>query len=268
MRPAAYRPIRVSSRIGEPFLLLDKAAVLIRMSRHTLMSAIARTSVGALSIVLTAAICCFAIGCAPSYPPGSFSAATAPGYVNPPIQATYAYENPLPLAGDPGFLWDQVVDVVDDYFPIAREQRADLLGDVVTEGRLDTAPVTGATLLEPWRGDSVGVAERLESTLQQTRRFAVVRLIPGETGLMLDVAVFKELEDLRRPEHSTAGAATFRYDSALQRFRDPVGAEPLTQGWIPRGRDSALEQRILSQIQARTGRPPGIYQLPPRNPGY
>jgi hypothetical protein len=233
-----------------------------------MMSAIAQKASVAIASTFAAAICCSAIGCATSYPNGPFAAATAPGYENPPVQTIYAFENPLPVAGDQGFIWDQVVDVVDDYFPIAREQRADLLGDVVTEGRLDTAPIVGATILEPWRGDSVGVAERLESTLQQTRRLAVVRLIPGETGLLLDVAVFKELEDLQRPEHSTAGAATFRYDSALERFRDPVGAEPFSQGWIPRGRDAALEQRILSQIQARTGRMPGVYQLPPSNLGY
>ena len=41
------------------------------------------------------------------------------------------------------------------------------------------------------------------------RRRAVVRVIPAQGGHWVDVAVFKELEDVVKPEHATAGAATF-----------------------------------------------------------
>ena len=53
--------------------------------------------------------------------------------------------------------WEQIVDVVDDYFRIERENRVQLVGNVVTEGRIDTFPQVGATWLEPHRPDSVGL---------------------------------------------------------------------------------------------------------------
>src|SRR5690606_18368641 len=50
-------------------------------------------------------------------------------------------ENPLFVAcGDRQFLWHQVVDTLDDYFRIEREDQVRLIGDVLTEGRIDTYP--------------------------------------------------------------------------------------------------------------------------------
>lgn len=160
------------------------------------------------------------------------------------------YENPtlVPVANY-DLVWDSVVNVVDDYFTIDAEQRPRQVGGVVLMGRLDTFPEMGSTLLEPHRGDSVGVYERLESTLQTIRRRAVVQAIPGPEGFLIDVAVFKELEDSKRPQHATAGAATLRYDDSLTRFEEPIGGQAVTVGWIPQGRDELLEQRIIAQIQ-------------------
>jgi hypothetical protein len=110
-------------------------------------------------------------------------------------------------------------------------------------------------MFEPWRHDSVGPYEKLESTLQSVRRRAVVRVVPSQGGYLVDVAVFKELEDVARPAHATAGAATFRNDSSLTRVVDPIGEQEVTAGWIPKGRDIALEQRIIEQLLARTGGP-------------
>ena len=47
------------------------------------------------------------------------------------------------------------------------------MGSTLTEGRIDTFPKPGATLLEPWDHDSADSYERLESTLQSIRRYAV-----------------------------------------------------------------------------------------------
>jgi hypothetical protein len=60
---------------------------------------------------------------------------------------------------DDDLAWDQIADVVSDYFPIAREQRA-RRGEVACEGRIETAPQDGATWLEPHRGDSLGEFNR------------------------------------------------------------------------------------------------------------
>lgn len=152
---------------------------------------------------------------------------------------------------DGSYVYSQVVNVVDDYFTIEREEPVRQEGQVLTEGRIETVPETGSTLFEPWRGDSANSYERLESTLQSIQRRASVRVIPSSAGYLVDLAVYKELEDVQRPEHATSGAATLRNDSSLQRYTEPVGGQTLRRGWIPMGRDSALEQRMLWQLQER-----------------
>src|SRR5688500_15108885 len=109
---------------------------------------------GIAVVCISAAAALGALGCAG---PAMFSGSLA---------STCA-ENPLlvPLANGE-FVFDQVVDVVDDYFTIDREQTVQQIDNVITEGRIDTFPEVGTTLLEPWRGDSADAYERLESTLQ------------------------------------------------------------------------------------------------------
>ena len=97
---------------------------------------------------------------------------------------------------DRDVFWDQLVVVVDRYFDIEREDRVRLVDNMLTLGRIDTVPEAGATLLEPWRHDSVNFYERLESTYQTIRRRALVQVVPTENGYLVDVAVYKELEDL------------------------------------------------------------------------
>ncbi len=148
--------------------------------------------------------------------------------------------------------WEQIVDVVDDYFRIEHESRVQLVGNVVTEGRIDTFPRVGATLAEPHRPDSVGRYNRWESTFQTIRRRGLVRVIPEQGGYLVDLAVYKELEDLPHPENATAGAATFRYDGSLpSRVNDEVSRTRLSDYWIPLGRDVDCEQQMLAEIQAR-----------------
>jgi hypothetical protein len=170
----------------------------------------------------------------------------------PPQQSNPALIGSL----DRDFVWDQVVDVVDDYFRIEHEDRVRLVGDLLTEGRIDTYPRGGSTIFEPWNKDSSTVYDRWESTLQSIRRIALVRVIPAEAGYLVDVQVYKELEDVALPETgavSLLNPAALRNDDALQRVTNPVaGAQP-TLGWIRLGRDVNLEQQILARIQDRIG---------------
>ncbi len=173
------------------------------------------------------------------------------------------YENPTLIpAADHQVVWETVVDVVDDYFDVAREESVRRIGNTLFEGRIETRPEVASTILEPWRNDSVGRDQQIESTLQSMRRSAVVRIEPAEGGFLVEVIVLKELEELARPEHATAGAATFRYDASLTRVVNPVGGEEVPTGWIPQGRDTLLEQRILGQIHAYLGQSP-VQLLPP-----
>jgi len=166
-----------------------------------------------------------------------------------------AQANPLfvPVSNQ-DWAWEQIVDVVDDYFRVERENRVQLVGNVMTEGLIDTFPQVGATWLEPHRPDSVGWENRWESTFQTIRRRGVLRVIPERNGYLVDVAVYKELEDLPRPESSTAGAATLRNDNSLRsRLNKEVSRTRFSPNWIPQGRDAWAEQQILAKIQARLG---------------
>jgi len=163
-----------------------------------------------------------------------------------------AIQNPLFIPPvDREFLWNQTVDAIDDYFRIEREERVRLIGGVLTEGRIDTFPTVGSTIFEPWRGDSTPGYEKAHATLQSIRRRATVRVIPVEGGYLFDVIVQKELEDLDKPEHATAGGATLRHDGTLVRQEGPPGRMSVTLGWIPIGRDVTLEQRIIADVAAR-----------------
>ncbi len=164
-------------------------------------------------------------------------------------------QNPMyvPLS-DREFLWNQLIDTLDDYFEIQREERVRLVGGVLTEGQVETFPQPGATMLEPWRDDSSPGFERRYATLQSIRRRAVVHVRPQtDGGYLVDVAVYKELEDLSQPEHSTVNIEGLRTDGTIVRPEKNVHLGPVTLGWTAVGRDMALEQRILTQLRGRLG---------------
>ena len=170
---------------------------------------------------------------------------------NQPID-TIVLNNPLFVSGtDHELIWETVCDVVDDYFVIARSEPVRQVGNMLTEGRIETAPKAGATYLEPWDKDSASSYERLESTLQSIRRFAVIRVIPTQGGYWIDTQVYKELEDVARPAFGSVGPSTFHLDSTFTRVLPVVGEQETHSGWIPQGRDGALEQRLLGHFQYR-----------------
>jgi hypothetical protein len=152
-------------------------------------------------------------------------------------------ENPLIVPStDFETVWKTTVEVVDEIFDIRSENR--LARTIVTD------PTVGATIVEPWRGDSANIRERLEASLQTIRRFARVEIkdVPGR-GYAVKVEVFKELEDLPKPDRQSAGRAVFNNDFPVNRTREIVGPVPVPLRWIPRGRDSALEQKILQRLR-------------------
>jgi hypothetical protein len=139
-------------------------------------------------------------------------------------------------------VWKETVAVVDDYFEMSSENR--LAGKIVTEPRVS------ATLLEPWYGDSVGFHNRLEASLQTIRRFAIVTVTPAPGGgFAVKVEVYKELEDMVKPDRQSAGRAVFTDNFPVNRTREIIGPVPLPLQWIPRGRDERLESVILNRIR-------------------
>lgn len=154
--------------------------------------------------------------------------------------------------------WEVIVDVVDDYFQIDQENRVQLVGNVMTEGRIETFPQVGATLASWNHLDSVGRYNLVESTFQSVRRRAEIRVVPQQGGYQVEAIVYKEFEDLPRPENATAGAAAYRFDTSIDsRLDEQVSRTRLSKFWIPMGRDCEIETAMLQEIQFRIQNPEG-----------
>lgn len=145
----------------------------------------------------------------------------------------------------PDVVWERTVDVLHSYqFRVERENRPD--------GVIETDYQVGSGILEPWRHDSVGLRNRLESTLQSIRRRVLVSVSPaGSPGTMLvSVEVLREIEDLPGLAANSPGGATFQENTPLQRDLNLVVGQSTPSGWLPAGRDFELEQEILSRLQS------------------
>lgn len=156
-------------------------------------------------------------------------------------KSTAAANNPVFIRANNGEqVWERTIDVVHGYlFEIERENRLN--------GLIETRYKTGASCLEPWHPDSVGAANRLESTLQSIRRKAHVSITPAQGGYFIGVEVFKEIEDAPATAGG-AGAATFSENDVLRRDTTPVVKGQATSTWVARGRDVDLEQSMLSSV--------------------
>jgi hypothetical protein len=154
-------------------------------------------------------------------------------------------ENPVyvPL-GPPAYntVFEKVLDIVDDYFEIAATDRYD--GVIKTLPRV--APGFERILLP----GSPDYEQRLLATLQSVRLYAIVKIkVADDGGFFIDVKVYKELEDVPRPTHATAGMASFCSDNTVDRRYEVVVPHVTETNWIPIGEDVALEQLILQRIK-------------------
>jgi hypothetical protein len=170
----------------------------------------------------------------------------------------------LPIA-DPQCAWETIIDVVHAYFPVEREEPIRLVGGTLLEGSVITAPQISPTIFEPWRRDTADGQQLVENTMQTMRRRAVIRVVPGQGGYWVEVAVFKELEDVPQPERATASSAAFHYDITMTGIVNPVVGEPVAAGWIAHGRDASLEQYMIGDLLSRCGQtaPPKATLQPP-----
>jgi len=179
----------------------------------------------------------------------------APQTHNPIFVENYEHE----------FMWSVVTDVIDNHFEIDREIPIRLHGNVLTEGHLETKPKIGASLAEPWHADSVGFAERRDSTLQTIRRRVEAHVIPVTGGYTVEVKVFKELEDNPRPLRAVARTSNLRFQDSVDEFADHIDINPNSAGWFIIERDTALENLLLREIAFRLQNPPKIVR-PAREP--
>ena len=160
---------------------------------------------------------------------------------DPPPVANPFYSNVTSFEG----AWETTVDVLHQYgfrIPPGGENRLEYV--------IETEPMIGSGVLEPWFGDSVGKRNRWESTLQSIRRRVLVRVQPHETGgHLLGVEVIKEKEDVAGAvANSPGGASLQEYENGDRDFSQFLG-QTGPAAWYPIGRDFELEQRLLASLR-------------------
>lgn len=145
-------------------------------------------------------------------------------------------------------LWEKAVIALNrNHFHVARESKL--------EGIIETDYRGGSNSIELWHPDSVGLANRLESTLQSIRRKVFVTMQPTGTGTMtVAVRVDKEIEDLPGLAANYEGGATFSENQPLVRDLNQVVGQSGPSRWLPVGRDPLLERKLLAEIQGRLPR--------------
>ncbi len=146
-------------------------------------------------------------------------------------------------------VFDDVLDAVDDYFPIAYANRY--------EGRILGEPLLAPGLEQPLRRGSPDLYERLLASFQAYRYRCEVRIKEADpTGYFVQVIVRKELKDYTAPAGLFTAVPLFGDLSAVGRDQmlvvGPDATSPITDPadrWIPKGRETATEQAILERLQ-------------------
>ena len=145
--------------------------------------------------------------------------------------------------------FDKALDVLDDFFPIAYSNRYD--------GRIVAEPVVAPGLERFWKPGSPDLYERALVTFQSYRYLCEVRIRAAEpAGYFVQVTVRKELRDYPTPAGPYTGTTVFGDAGTVDREAfvvvDPDATRPVSNPfdrWIPKGRDTAMEQMILRKLQ-------------------
>lgn len=139
-------------------------------------------------------------------------------------------------------VYEKVLNVVDDYFDIAYTNRYD--------GRILSHPKIAPGFERPLAAGSPNFYERALATMQTMRYRCQVQIRSAEQGgYLVQVIVYRELEDLGRPSRAPSGSV-FRDSPTIDRQFEVVDPSIPTDGaWIPKGRSVELEDKILKQIR-------------------
>ncbi len=182
---------------------------------------------------------------------GLAGCATAPPVDNPVLvrPPNKDCENPLllspgaPTAASYAEVFERVLDVVDDDFPVVVADRYD--GRIVTDWRISPG------YEQFFRGGSPDARERLLATFQTIRVRATAEIRTAERGgYRVLVVVDKELESLAQPANSLPGGAVFGGMPTVDRRAELVGPTVSENyQWYRVGRDFAYEQKILSRLR-------------------
>jgi hypothetical protein len=140
-------------------------------------------------------------------------------------------------------VFETVLQVLGDYgFEVLESNRFD--------GRVETVPRIAPGLGLFLKPGSPALEERVLATLQTYRHRISIRIDTADNGgYFVEVIARKELQDLPRPIKQTAGAAIFRTDNSVERQFEVIDGTYFESGWIFKGRDPALEQKLIQALK-------------------
>jgi len=146
-------------------------------------------------------------------------------------------------------LFEAALDAVDDFFPIAYANRY--------EGRILGKPTISPGFEQIWKPGSPDKYERALVTLQAYRYRCEIRIKEADPGgYFVQVSVRKELKDYPTPGGQVVAVPLFGDSGAFERDRflvvDPDATSPIVNPgdrWIPKGRDTAIEQAIITKLK-------------------
>ena len=147
-------------------------------------------------------------------------------------------------------VFDRVLDVIDDFFAIAYVSHY--------EGRIVGKPTVAPGYEQPWKPGSPDVYQRSLVSLQSYRYRCEVRIREAEpAGYFVQITVLKELKDIPNPYMPYYTTPVFGDGSTVDRAQllvvNPDATSPLrlnpNERWIPKGRETGIEQAMLRKIQ-------------------
>lgn len=127
-----------------------------------------------------------------------------------------------------------------------------------SRGLIITQPATGGQWFEPWRVDTRGAYQTLESNLHTVRRTVTVQLDPLDTSgpttqpasgrYRLSVQVDKARFSAPERQVTTASGALSIYSERLPTTEGLRGPRSRQETWVPLGRDVLLEGFLLGEL--------------------
>ena len=143
---------------------------------------------------------------------------------------------------------DASLTILREYdFPPQRVDRA--------RGLIVTGRTTGGQWFEPWRVDSQGPYQVLESSLHTIGRTATVTLEPTETSddrYRVAVQVDKSRYSAPERQITTASGALAIYSERIPTREGLRRAQSHDASWVPLGRDPLLEGYLLAKLADAT----------------